>query len=204
VTPAVSSLCPRLREKIEPDPENPMHTEDGARSGIPVRTPCGVTSSQNSDSPFSRCWSVLFARGGPTLRNALCAAILHERTAYSQLTGYSWNCTGPRVCAPSVASIPAGRLGQTEGVDGGDFRQPRALLRSSGNDGAGFLPTHSPTPRRWQNHAGPGRKFAKALAKGSGRSIRHSVTLKSRFAVLRARYDVPGATPVVLRFRSAD
>ncbi len=50
-----------------------------------------------------------------------------------------------------------------------------------------------------ENHADR-PEFRQALANGSGRSVRHSVTLKRDLLYYAVRQDIPGGPPVVLRF----
>ena len=50
-----------------------------------------------------------------------------------------------------------------------------------------------------ENHADR-PEFRQALANGSGRSVRHSVTLKRDLVYYAVRQDIPGGPPVVLRF----
>ena len=75
VTPrSVDVYVRRLREKIEPDPGKSDAFENGARSGVLVRNPCGVIFSRNSALHSWRCSSAL-CWPWITSRNALCAAI---------------------------------------------------------------------------------------------------------------------------------
>jgi len=54
-------------------------------------------------------------------------------------------------------------------------------------------------PQTMENHAGR-PEIRDALAKGEGQSVRHSVTINRDLLYYAARYSVPGASPVVLRF----
>jgi two-component system, OmpR family, phosphate regulon sensor histidine kinase PhoR len=54
-------------------------------------------------------------------------------------------------------------------------------------------------PRTMENHAGR-PEIQEALAKGEGRSIRHSVTLNREFLYYAVRQNIPGGPPIILRF----
>jgi two-component system phosphate regulon sensor histidine kinase PhoR len=54
-------------------------------------------------------------------------------------------------------------------------------------------------PRTMENHA-ERPEVQEALAKGEGRSVRHSVTLQRDFLYYAVRQDVAGSPPIVLRF----
>jgi two-component system, OmpR family, phosphate regulon sensor histidine kinase PhoR len=58
-------------------------------------------------------------------------------------------------------------------------------------------------PRSMENH-GDRPEVQDALAKGQGRAVRHSVTLNRDLSYYAVRHDVPGATPIVLRFATPE
>jgi len=61
------------------------------------------------------------------------------------------------------------------------------------------LADSQPDPQASENHAGR-PEIRDALAKGDGRSIRHSVTINRDLLYYAVRQNMPGGSPIVLRF----
>jgi len=152
----------------------------------------------------------LFAKLGFTFLALLVSALLavayfaeralrrdYERTAYSQLTAVAGIAQARASALPALPpSRPEDLAKLKEWM--AEISASHARITIIGNDGQVFADSQSDF-QTMENHAGR-PEVREALAKGSGRSIRHSVTLNRDLLYYAVRYDVPGAAPVVLRF----
>jgi len=158
----------RLREKIEPDPENPMHLKTVRGAGY-LFEPVRRNLFANSDSPFSRCWSVLLARVAYFAERALRRD--YERTAILTTNGYSLE-----LHRPARSALPA--LPPSRPEDLAKLKEWMAEISASharitiiGNDGQVFADSQS-TPQTMEKSRRAAGSSRSALAKGGGRSIR--------------------------------
>ena len=120
-----------------------------------------------------------------------------ERATFAQLA------TIARFVQTRPPEFPTLSSAQTEDLDrlhrwaaeigSGDARI--TVIRSDGQ----VLADSQSDVRTMENHAGR-PEIREALAKGEGRSVRHSVTLKQDFLYYAVRQDVAAGPPIVLRF----
>ena len=121
----------------------------------------------------------------------------YERTAYSELTAVAGIAQARASALPALPpSRPEGLAKLKAWVT--EISASEARVTIIGNDGQVFADSQSDS-QTMENHAGR-PEIREALAKGSGRAIRHSVTLNRDLLYYAVRYDVPGGVPVVLRF----
>lgn len=121
----------------------------------------------------------------------------YERTGFEQLSAIA------RIALASPP--PASALSATRLSDSPDLRAWVARITASGvrvtvitAEGLVLADSQS-DPQTMENHAGR-PEIREAFAKGDGRSVRHSVTIKRDLLYYAARYVVPGGPAVVLRF----
>ena len=121
----------------------------------------------------------------------------YERTGFEQLSAIA------RIALASPP--PASALLATRLSDSPDLRAWVAKIAASGvrvtvitAEGLVLADSQS-DPQTMENHAGR-PEIREAFAKGDGRSVRHSVTIKRDLLYYAARYVVPGGPAVVLRF----
>jgi two-component system phosphate regulon sensor histidine kinase PhoR len=152
----------------------------------------------------------LFAKLGLTFVALLISALLavdyfaeralrrdYERTAYSQLTAVAG------IAQARASALPA--LPPTRPEDAARLNEWVAQMAASGsrvtiigNDGQVFAESQSDS-QTMENHA-TRPEVREALANGSGRAIRHSVTVNRDLLYYAIRHDVAGGPPIILRF----
>ena len=152
----------------------------------------------------------LFAKLGLTFLALLISAMLavgllaeralrrdFELAAYSKLTAIAG------IAQARASALPF--LPPAKPEDAAKLRDWVSPLAASGarvtlisTDGQVFADSQSDS-QTMENHANR-PEVREALAKGSGRAIRHSVTLNRDLLYYAIRYDVAGSTPVILRF----
>jgi two-component system phosphate regulon sensor histidine kinase PhoR len=152
----------------------------------------------------------LFAKLGLTFLALLISALLavdyfaeralrrdYERTAYSQLTAVAG------IAQARASALPPLPPARPEDVT--KLNEWVAQMAASGSrvtiigaDGQVFAESQSDS-QTMENHANR-PEVREALAKGSGRAIRHSVTVNRNLLYYAIRHDTAGGPPVVLRF----
>ena len=121
----------------------------------------------------------------------------YERAGFEQLSAIA------RIALASPP--PAAPLSATRLSDSPDLRAWVNKIAASGVrvtviTGQGLVLVDSQSdPQTMENHAGR-PEIREAFAKGDGRSVRHSVTIKRDLLYYAARYVAPGGPTVVLRF----
>jgi len=152
----------------------------------------------------------LFAKLGLTFVALLISALLavdyfaeralrrdYERTAYSQLTAVAGIA---QARAPALPALPPARP-----EDVAKLNEWVSQIAASGSrvtliasDGQVLAESQSDS-QTMENHAGR-PEVREALAKGSGRVIRHSVTLNRDLLYYAVRQDVAPGAPIIMRF----
>jgi len=121
----------------------------------------------------------------------------YERAGFDQLSA---------IAHIALASPPpASSLSTTSRIPSPDLREWVTKMAASGvrvtvitAEGLVLADSQS-DPQTMENHSGR-PEIRDALAKGDGVSVRHSVTVDRDLQYYAARYSVPGAPPVILRF----
>jgi two-component system, OmpR family, phosphate regulon sensor histidine kinase PhoR len=152
----------------------------------------------------------LFAKLGLTFLALLISALLavdyfaeralrrdYERTAYSQLTAVAGIA---QARASALPTLPPARPEDVTKLNEWVSQMAASGSRITiiGSDGQVFAESQSDT-QTMENHANR-PEVREALAKGSGRAIRHSVTVNRNLLYYAIRDDTAGGPPVVLRF----
>ncbi|MDP9340019.1 MAG: ATP-binding protein [Acidobacteriota bacterium] len=152
----------------------------------------------------------LFAKLGLTFLALLLSALLavaffaeralrrdYERTAFSQLTAIAGIA---QARASALPSLPPAKPEDAAKLHDWIFQMAASGARVTiiANDGQVFADSQSDT-QTMENHAGR-PEVREALAKGSGRAIRHSVTLNRDLLYYAVRYDSSVGPPIILRF----
>jgi two-component system, OmpR family, phosphate regulon sensor histidine kinase PhoR len=152
----------------------------------------------------------LFAKLGLTFVALLISALLavdyfaeralrrdYERTAYSQLTAVAGIA---QARAPALPALPPARP-----EDVAKLNEWVSQIAASGSrvtliasDGQVLAESQSDS-QTMENHAGR-PEVREALAKGSGRAIRHSVTLNRDLLYYAVRHDIVTGPPIIMRF----
>jgi two-component system phosphate regulon sensor histidine kinase PhoR len=152
----------------------------------------------------------LFAKLGLTFVALLISALLavaffaeralrrdYEQTAYSQLTAIAG------IAQARATALPA--LPPSKPEDGAKLRDwvsqiaaSRARVTIIASDGQVFADSQSDS-QTMENHAGR-PEVREALASGSGRAIRHSVTVNRDLLYYAIRFDGAGSAPIIMRF----
>jgi two-component system, OmpR family, phosphate regulon sensor histidine kinase PhoR len=152
----------------------------------------------------------LFAKLGLTFLALLVSALLavdffaeralrrdYERTAYSRLTAVAG------IAQARASALPA--LPPSRPEDVAKLKEWVSQMAASGsrvtiigNDGQVFAESQSDT-QTMENHANR-PEVREALAKGSGRAIRHSVTVNRDLLYYAVRHDMATGGPLILRF----
>jgi two-component system phosphate regulon sensor histidine kinase PhoR len=121
----------------------------------------------------------------------------YERTAYAQLTAVAG------IAQARASALPHLPASQPEDIS--SLKQWVSQIAASGSritiiasDGQVLAESQSDS-HTMENHAGR-PEIREAFAKGSGRSIRHSVTLNHDLLYYAVRQEQAGGAPVVLRF----
>jgi len=121
----------------------------------------------------------------------------YERTAYSQLTAVAG------IAQARALALPA--LPPTRPEDAAKLNEWVSQMAASGSrvtiiggDGQVFAESQSDL-QTMENHA-TRPEVREALANGSGRAIRHSVTVNRDLLYYAIRHDVAGGPPIILRF----
>ena len=152
----------------------------------------------------------LFAKLGLTFVALLISALLavdyfaeralrrdYERTAYSQLTAVAGIAQARAPALPALPPVrPEDVAKLNEWVSQIAASGSRVTLIAS--DGQVLAESQSDS-QTMENHAGRPEVRA-AMADGSGRAIRHSVTLNRDLLYYAVRQDVAAGAPIVLRF----
>jgi two-component system phosphate regulon sensor histidine kinase PhoR len=121
----------------------------------------------------------------------------YERTGFNQL-----------IAIARVAQARPPQLSQLPVLRPEDIASLRAWVEQMAVSGAHVtvitgdglvLADSQPDPQASENHAGR-PEIRDALAKGDGRSIRHSVTINRDLLYYAVRQNMPGGSPIVLRF----
>ena len=152
----------------------------------------------------------LFAKLGLTFLALLISALLavdyfaeralrrdYERTAYSQLTAVAGIA---QARAPALPPLPPSRPEDVAKLNEWVSQMAASGSRVTiiGNDGQVFAESQSDS-QTMENHASR-PEVREALAKGSGRAIRHSVTVNRDLLYYAVRHDMASGAPIVLRF----
>ena len=152
----------------------------------------------------------LFAKLGLTFVALLISALLavdyfaeralrrdYERTAYSQLTAVAGIA---QARASALPALPAARREDVAKLNEWVSQMAASGSRVTliGSDGQVLAESQSDS-QTMENHAGR-PEVREALAKGSGRAIRHSVTVNRDLLYYAVRHDVGTGPPIVLRF----
>jgi two-component system phosphate regulon sensor histidine kinase PhoR len=152
----------------------------------------------------------LFAKLGLTFLALLVSALLavayfaeralrrdYERTAYSQLSAVAGIA---RARASALAALPPTRPEEVVKLNEwvSQIAASRARVTIIASDGQVLAESQSDL-QTMENHASR-PEIREALSQGSGRAIRHSVTLNRDLLYYAIRYDAPGQPPVILRF----
>jgi len=152
----------------------------------------------------------LFAKLGLTFLALLVSALLavaffaeralrrdYERTAYAQLNAVAG------IAEARGSALPV--LPPANAQDAARLRDWVSQIAASGSrvtiiatDGQVFADSQSDS-QTMENHANR-PEVREAMVKGTGRAIRHSVTLNRDLLYYAVRYDVPQGSPVILRF----
>jgi two-component system, OmpR family, phosphate regulon sensor histidine kinase PhoR len=152
----------------------------------------------------------LFAKLGLTFVALLISALLavdyfaeralrrdYERTAYSQLTAVAG------IAQARASALPA--LPPARPEDVAKLNEWVSQIAASGSrvtliasDGQVLAESQSDS-QTMENHAGR-PEVREALAKGSGRAIRHSVTLNRDLLYYAVRHDMATGPPIIMRF----
>jgi two-component system, OmpR family, phosphate regulon sensor histidine kinase PhoR len=152
----------------------------------------------------------LFAKLGLTFVALLISALLavdyfaeralrrdYERTAYSQLTAVAG------IAQARAQALPA--LPPARPEDVAKLNEWISQIAASGSrvtliasDGQVLAESQSDS-QTMENHAGR-PEVREALAKGSGRAIRHSVTLNRDLLYYAVRHDIVTGPPIIMRF----
>jgi len=152
----------------------------------------------------------LFAKLGLTFLALLIGALLavdyfaeralrrdYERTAYSQLTAIAGIAQARASALPALP--PAG---PEDVVKLNKWLSEMAASGSRvtiiGSDGRVFAESQSDS-QTMENHA-TRPEVREAMANGSGRAIRHSVTVNRDLRYYAVRHDITGGSPIILRF----
>jgi two-component system, OmpR family, phosphate regulon sensor histidine kinase PhoR len=152
----------------------------------------------------------LFAKLGLTFVALLISALLavdyfaeralrrdYERTAYSQLTAVAGIA---QARASALPALPAARREDVAKLNEWVSQMAASGSRVTliGSDGQVLAESQSDS-QTMENHAGR-PEVREALAKGSGRAIRHSVTVNRDLLYYAVRHDVGTGPPIILRF----
>jgi len=152
----------------------------------------------------------LFAKLGLTFVALLISALLavdyfaeralrrdYERTAYSQLTAVAGIA---QARASALPALPAARREDVAKLNEWVSQMAASGSRVTliGSDGQVLAESQSDS-QTMENHAGR-PEVREALAKGSGRAIRHSVTVNRDLLYYAVRHDVGPGPPIILRF----
>jgi two-component system phosphate regulon sensor histidine kinase PhoR len=152
----------------------------------------------------------LFAKLGLTFVALLISALLavaffaeralrrdYEQTAYSQLTAIAGIAQARAIALPALPPVkPEDAAKLRDWV--AQIAASRARVTIIASDGQVFADSQSDS-QTMENHAGR-PEVREALANGSGRAIRHSVTLNRDLLYYAIRYDGAGSAPIILRF----
>jgi two-component system, OmpR family, phosphate regulon sensor histidine kinase PhoR len=152
----------------------------------------------------------LFAKLGLTFVALLISALLavdyfaeralrrdYERTAYSQLTAVAGIAQARALALPALPPArPEDVVKLNEWVSQMAASGSRVTLIAS--DGQVLAESQSDS-QTMENHAGR-PEVREALAKGSGRAIRHSVTLNRDLLYYAVRHDIATGPPIIMRF----
>ena len=121
----------------------------------------------------------------------------YERTGFEQLSAIA------RVALaspPPASTLSATRLSDSPGLRAWVEKIAASGVRVTVITAEGLVLADSQSdPQTMENHAGR-PEIREAFAKGDGRSVRRSVTIKRDLLYYAARYVVPGGPAVVLRF----
>ena len=129
----------------------------------------------------------------------------YERATFTQLATIT---RFAQMRLPQFPSAPSSSSAQPEQTNDAPVNDVRAWAVQVGQSGARVtviaangqvLADSESDISTMENHADR-PEFRQALANGSGRSVRHSVTLKRDLLYYAVRQDIPGGPPVVLRF----
>ncbi len=122
----------------------------------------------------------------------------YERAGFEQLAAVARIALAnpPTPASVSSSSDPADRAALHDWVEKMAASGVRVTVITVGGK---VLADSQSDPQTMENHAGR-PEIQDALAKGEGRSIRRSVTVKSNLLYYAARWSSAGAPPVVLRF----
>jgi two-component system phosphate regulon sensor histidine kinase PhoR len=152
----------------------------------------------------------LFAKLGLTFLALLISALLavdyfaeralrrdYERTTYSQLTAVAGIA---QARASALPSLPPSRPEDVAKLNEWISQMAASGSRVTviGGDGQVFAESQSDS-QTMENHASR-PEVREALAKGSGRAIRHSVTVNRDMLYYAVRHDMATGAPIVLRF----
>jgi two-component system phosphate regulon sensor histidine kinase PhoR len=152
----------------------------------------------------------LFAKLGLTFVALLISALLAvdyfaeralrrdcERTAYSQLTAVAGIA---QARASALPALPPNRPEDVAKLNEWVSQMAASGSRVTliGNDGQVLAESQSDS-QTMENHAGR-PEVREALAKGSGRAIRHSVTVNRDLLYYAVRHDIGAGPPIILRF----
>jgi two-component system, OmpR family, phosphate regulon sensor histidine kinase PhoR len=152
----------------------------------------------------------LFAKLGLTFLALLLSVLLavdyfaeralrrdYVRTAYSQLTAVAGIAEAR---ASALPALPPAQPHDLERLNAwvSQIAASGSRVTIIASDGQVFADSQSDS-QTMENHAGR-PEVREALAKGSGRSIRHSVTINRDLLYYAIRYDPAAGTPVILRF----
>ena len=152
----------------------------------------------------------LFAKLGLTFLALLISALLavdyfaeralrrdYERTAFSQLTAVAGIA---QARASALPSLPPSRPEDVTKLNEWISQMAASGSRVTviGGDGQVFAESQS-NSQTMENHASR-PEVREALAKGSGRAIRHSVTVNRDMLYYAVRHDLATGAPIVLRF----